>query len=297
MTGLLLVDKPVGLTSHDVVDRIRRAAGIRRVGHTGTLDPGATGLLILCLGRATRLSEHLTGLDKLYEGTMRLGVITDSHDLDGDVVEEHPVPEVTREDLQAVCDRFTGEIDQIPPMVSAVKVGGERLYKKARKGETVERPARRVIVREFRALELTPPDVTIRVACSRGTYVRTLCHDVGRELGCGAVLAALRRTRVGSFDVEDALGVDAFTGPEVVEEHLLPMDEALDLPEVVVRDSGRANVARGRTVSSADLLEPCPVNEGWVQIKGRDGKLLALGEIQPTAAGARVHPKRVFSKR
>jgi tRNA pseudouridine55 synthase len=294
MTGLLLVNKPAGMTSHDVVDRIRRAAGTRRVGHTGTLDPGATGLLILCLGGATRLSEHLTGLDKVYEGVMRFGVVTDSYDLDGAVVEEHAVPALTLEQIQGLCDRYTGEIDQIPPMVSAVKVGGERLYKKARKGEVVEREARRVTVREFKVLSYAAPDAHVRVCCTRGTYVRSLCHDVGQELGCGAVLASLCRTWVGKHSVEHALPLDAFTGPEVVEQRLLSMDDALDLPVVVVRDASRGLVFSGTSLSANDLLGGCPVLKDWVQIKSTTGKLLALGIAECSAMGARVHPKRVF---
>ena len=177
MNGILLVDKPTGMTSHDVVDRLRRAARIRRIGHTGTLDPGATGLLILCLGSATRLSEFLICLDKVYEGEMRLGIVTDSFDLDGKTVEERPVPHLDPVDIQKALDRFTGDILQVPPMVSAVKINGERLYKKARKGEVVERPPRPVTIREFVLLRYTPPNVVFRVRCTRGTYARSLCHD------------------------------------------------------------------------------------------------------------------------
>jgi tRNA pseudouridine55 synthase len=296
MTGLLLVDKPSGMTSHDVVDRIRRAAGIRRIGHTGTLDPAATGLLILCLDKATRLSEHLTGLDKVYEGVMRLGVETDSYDLDGAVVAERAVPETTIEALQALSDRFVGEIEQVPPMVSAVKVGGERLYEKARKGEVVERVARKVTVREFSVLSYTPPDAMVRVACTRGTYVRSLCHDVGQLLGCGAVLAALRRTMVGRFSVQEALPVDAFTGPDVVKARLLPIDNALDLPSVVIRDSCRPQIEAGGSIGLAEMRGPCPVRSGWVQIKTESGRLIALGQVEPNAMGGRVHPKRVFNR-
>lgn len=294
MTGLLLVDKPGGITSHDVVDRIRKAAQMRKVGHTGTLDPHATGLLVLCLGRATRLSEHLTGLDKEYEGTMRFGLVTDSYDLDGQVLEEHAVPDLDRDAVQQVCQRFTGEIAQQPPMVSAVKVGGERLYKRARKGEVVERKPRNVTVHEFSVLAFTPPDAHIRVRCSSGTYVRSLCHDAGRELGCGAVLADLRRTRVGRHTVAGAPPLEAFTGPEVVEANLIPMGEALDLPEVVVGEGCRSRVASGSVLTVSDMVEPCPAREGWVQVKDEAGSLLALGTAEPTAMGARVHPRRVF---
>lgn len=296
MTGLLLVDKPAGMTSHDVVDRIRKAAGIRRVGHTGTLDPSATGLLILCLGQATRLSEHLTGLDKTYEGQMRLGITTTSYDMDGEVTAEAPVPDLTLDQIAGVCQHFTGEIEQLPPMVSAVKVGGQRLYKMARKGKEVERPPRKVTVHQFDVLDYQPPDVAIRVRCTSGTYVRSLCHDAGQELGCGAVLARLRRTWVGEHSVEEARALDAFQSPEDVREHLLPMDKALRLPEVTVLPSGRDALVNGGTLVQANIAGSCPVTEGWVQLKGKGGRLLALGVVQPTAAGVRIQPKRVFMK-
>jgi tRNA pseudouridine55 synthase len=296
MTGILLVDKPAGMTSHDVVDIIRKASGIRRIGHTGTLDPAATGLLILCVGKATRLSEYLIGMDKTYEGIMRLGVVTDSYDLDGQVLEELPVPDLGIPDLQAACDQFTGEIEQMPPMVSAVKVGGERLYKLARRGETVERPSRRVKVHEFQVLGYERPDVKVRVRCTRGTYVRSLCHDVGQQLGCGAVLAGLRRTWVGQHNVENALLATDFKVRNDVEERLLPIDQALDLPKVIVRSASRPQLANGGTLLRTDLMEDCPVSEGWVQIKGDSGQLLALGTVQPSAAGVRIQPRRVFTR-
>jgi tRNA pseudouridine55 synthase len=296
MTGLLLVDKPAGMTSHDVVDRIRKAAGIRRVGHTGTLDPSATGLLILCLGQATRLSEHLTGLEKTYEGEMRLGITTTSYDLDGEVTAESPVPELSMERISAVCQGFTGEIEQLPPMVSAVKVGGQRLYKMARKGQEVERPPRKVTVHEFDVLAYESPNVSIRVRCTSGTYVRSLCHDAGQILGCGAVLARLRRTWVGEHSVDEAAPLDAFQTPDDVAARLLPMDHALRLPEVTVLASGREALVNGSTLVQANIAGDCPVKEGWVQIKGKGGRLLALGVVQPTAAGVRIQPKRVFMK-
>jgi len=294
--GVLLVDKPAGITSHDVVDRIRRAAKMRRVGHTGTLDPAATGLLVLCLGSATRLSEHLTGLDKVYEGAMRLGIVTDSYDLDGKVLQDNPVPALTIEAIREACGTFTGDVLQVPPMVSAVKVGGERLYKKARQGEEVVRPPRTVVVREFSVLGYEPPDVSIRVRCSRGTYVRSLCHDVGQALGCGGTLASLRRTFVGRYSVEDALPVDAFQEPKDVERRLLSLDTVLDLPVVVVRPEGRPAVASGAALVGRHLLGPCPVKEGWVQIKSGSGTLLALGEVRVGPVGPYIHPKRVFAK-
>lgn len=294
MNGLLLVDKPAGITSHDVVDRIRKASGLRRIGHTGTLDPAATGLLVLCLGKATRLSEHLTGLDKSYEGVMRLGMVTTSHDLDAEVLETHPVPEVTEQQIQDLCNKFVGDIEQIPPMVSAVRVGGERLYKLARKGESVERPARKISVHRFEVNSVELPDVSVTVECSSGTYVRTLCHDVGQLLGCGASLAALRRTEVGPHSVADALPVDDFKEPADVEARLLSMDKALLLPEVTIKNSSRTVVATGGSLGAPDLTSPCPTHEGWVQVKSDSGQLLALGTVETSAMGAIIHPKRVF---
>ncbi|HDP35823.1 MAG TPA: tRNA pseudouridine(55) synthase TruB [Candidatus Hydrogenedentes bacterium] len=295
MNGILLVDKPQGMTSHDVVDALRKASRIRRIGHTGTLDPRATGLLILCIGQATRLSQFFSDLDKAYEGVMRLGVETSSHDLDGEVRAENPVPEtLTREAIGAVCGEFVGDIKQIPPMVSAIKIGGRRLYKIARDGGEIERPARPVTIHCFDVTCWNPPDAGIRVACSSGAYVRTLCHDVGRQIGCGAALAQLRRMRVGRYSVENAAPLDAFAVPEDVSARLIPMDDALDMPEARV-DAARAAIVRsGGAVSTNALPAPCPVTTGLVQIKDSAGKLIAIAQAQPTAMGARLQPKRVF---
>ena len=297
MNGILLVDKPSGMTSHDVVDRIRKAANMRRIGHTGTLDPAATGLLILCLGNATRLSEFLTGLDKVYEGTMRFGIITDSYDLDGKVVEERPVPTLTPEQIQEAFDAFTGDIMQVPPMVSAVKVGGERLYKLARKGEIVEREPRKVTVKEFALLGYSGPEATFRLRCTRGTYARTLCFDVGERLGCGGTLASLRRTAVGRHSIAEAKPVDAFGSPDDVAGALLTVNDVLDLPAVCVRNASIATVKTGGTLERQDLRGDCPADKGWVQVKSEKGELLALGEVQSSFGAMRILPKRVLSAR
>ena len=206
--GVLLVDKPLGLTSHDVVDRIRRHFGFKKVGHCGTLDPGATGLLVIVLERATKLQDRLMADDKTYEGWMCLGVATDSQDADGEVVAEKPVPALSSTDLEAVLDKFRGDIQQIPPMVSAIKHQGQPLYKLARKGKTVEREPRKIHIYDLRVLSLDLPRVQLRVTCTKGTYVRTLCHDIGETLGCGAHLAELRRTRSGDLNVKDAQPLD-----------------------------------------------------------------------------------------
>jgi tRNA pseudouridine55 synthase len=210
--GVLLVDKPSGMTSHDVVDRVRRHFGFKKVGHCGTLDPAATGLLILVLERATKLQDRLMSDDKAYEGTMFLGVATDSQDADGEVIAEKPVPPLTEEDIDQAFAKFRGDIQQVPPMVSAVKYQGTPLYKLARKGQTVEREPRLIHIYDLRVLGLELPRIRFRVTCTKGTYVRTLCSDIGDLLGCGAHLHDLRRTRSGDFDVKDAHTLETILG-------------------------------------------------------------------------------------
>jgi len=223
--GVLLVDKPAGPTSHDVVAAVRRRTRIRKVGHGGTLDPQATGLLILLLGRGTKLSEEFLTLDKAYEGTMRLGVATDSHDAQGQVVAEADPSGITREQVESALLEHRGDLYQTPPMVSAVKVDGVPLYKRARKGQTVARKPRLIHVYEFRLTDFSPPDARFVIRCTKGTYVRTLCADIGDALGCGAHLTVLRRTQCGEFSVEDAMPLDDILAldPEGLQDRVLPM--------------------------------------------------------------------------
>ena len=206
--GVLLVDKPVGPTSHDIVHKIRKTFRIEKVGHGGTLDPNATGLLIVLLGKGTKLSDQLMGGDKAYSGAMRLGRTTSSQDCDGETLEEKPWDQVTREQVEAQMAERVGDIFQMPPMVSAIKIDGVPLYKLARKGQEVERKQRFVHIYRFQLTAWAPPMVTFDVLSTKGTYVRTLAHDVGQALGCGACLDVLRRTRSGSFDVKDAMPFD-----------------------------------------------------------------------------------------
>ena len=207
--GLLLVDKPAGMTSSDVVVAVRRMFRLRKVGHAGTLDPQATGLLLLLVGRGTKFCTSLMGGDKTYEGTLRLGAATTTQDAEGEVVSGSDPSGVARERLEAlVASDFTGDIFQTPPMVSAIKVNGVPLYKMARKGEEVAREPRLVHIYSFRIDDFALPDVRFTVRCTKGTYVRTLCHDIGAALGCGGHLAALRRTRSGRFSVADAIALD-----------------------------------------------------------------------------------------
>ena len=207
--GAILIDKPSGPTSHDVVDAIRRKFGFKKVGHCGTLDPAATGLLGIVLGRGTKLSERLMGDDKVYEGTIKFGETTDSYDADGELTGSLPVMPMTLNELNAEAATFIGDIMQIPPMVSAIKKNGVPLYKLARKGIEVEREPRLIHVYNFRFTEYGEPLGKFRIACTKGTYVRSLAHDLGQKLGCGAHLTALRRSASGKFDVADALTLEA----------------------------------------------------------------------------------------
>jgi tRNA pseudouridine55 synthase len=207
--AVLLIDKPSGPTSFDVVEAVRDGTGVQKVGHAGTLDPMATGLLIVLVARrATRLQEAFMHLPKVYEGTMRLGEQTPSHDAETDVVERTDPSHVTREDVEALRSQFTGTIQQVPPMYSAVKMDGERLYEKARRGETVDRPPRQVRIDRFDLIDWAPPDLRFRVECSKGTYVRSLARDVGDALDVGAHLTALRRTAIGPYQVTAAWSLD-----------------------------------------------------------------------------------------
>jgi tRNA pseudouridine55 synthase len=204
LDGALLIDKPAGPTSHDVVDAIRRQFNIKKVGHCGTLDPNATGLLIIVLGRGTKLSEKLMSDDKVYEGTIKMGEATASYDADSELVASLPVPPLSLEDLNATASEFVGDLMQTPPMVSAVKKDGVPLYKLARKGIEVAREPRLIHIYRFRFSSYEEPIGAFEVACTKGTYVRSLAHELGEKIGCGAHLATLRRVRSGKFDVAEA---------------------------------------------------------------------------------------------
>lgn len=229
LEGVLLVDKPGDHTSHDVVARLRGKLKMRRIGHAGTLDPMATGLLIMLIGKATRISQYLISLDKEYEGTIELGKVTDSQDAEGQVMETRPVPPITEADLRAAMQGFLGDQYQMPPMYSAIKIKGVPLYRSARKGEEVEREPRFIRVTSFELTRFGLPAFDFRLRSSKGTYVRTIAHDLGQRLGCGAHLSALRRTATDRFQVSQALTLDAIEQmslPEI-EERLIPVREAV----------------------------------------------------------------------
>jgi tRNA pseudouridine55 synthase len=262
--GLLLVDKPGGITSHDAIDRVRRALGTRKVGHAGTLDPMATGLLLIGVGRATRLLRFLGGLEKTYEGTARLGAETDTLDADGTVVRTAGVsPAVTEAAVRSAMAALEGDSMQRPPAYSAVKVGGRKLVDAARAGEALDAAARPIHVRDFDLTRLAGAELGFRVTCSSGTYVRVLLADVGASLGCGAHLTRLRRTSIGPFDVTDATAPDVPGVP-------LPIDRAVaHLPRVVLEPEEAVAAGHGRILGPLGVAGPYSV---W----SPDGRMIGV---------------------
>lgn len=275
MNGILLVDKPRDWTSHDVVAKLRGVFGERRVGHSGTLDPLATGLLVVFFGKATKAVEFSEAAEKEYLAHLRLGIETDTQDITGTVLRtSSEIPDLAA--LESVLPRFCGEIQQIPPMYSAIKVNGKKLYDIARRGEEVERQPRVIFIRELSLLGEENGEFILRVRCSKGTYIRTLCHDIGQMLGCGGVMTALRRTRVGNYDVRVAHTVAALTELErdEAESLLLPLDSVFsDLKAVTLSDLNEAHCRNGRPFS---LQLP----DGRYRVYGKDGQFLMVANVE-----------------
>ena len=270
MSGILLVDKPAGWTSHDVVGRLRRMTGQRRIGHSGTLDPMATGLLVVFLGRATRAVEFAEGHDKAYTALLRPGVVTDTLDTTGAVLATSP-ERPTRSELETALGAFRGEIEQLPPMYSALKHNGKKLYELARAGGEVERKPRPVTIYRLECTGERDGDFVLEVECSKGTYIRTLCDDIGRALGCGACMSGLRRTRAGGFDVRDALTIEEIER-RGAENCLLPVDALFAGRPVVLLKDARAEKAlrNGMDVKfDADFAGEC-------RVYAESGEFLAL---------------------
>ena len=243
--GILNIDKPLELTSHDVVSRVRRLADTRRVGHAGTLDPLATGVLVLALGRATRLLEYIVGQPKVYKAQVRLGQISNTYDGEGELVDSGAV-EVSVGQVEATLDHFRGQIRQVPPMFSAIKIRGKPLYELARRGMEVEREPRQVTIYELEVLQFEPPVLTLHVKCSAGAYIRSLAHDLGQELGSGAYLSGLRRMAVGSFSIEDAVPLPALASG-ALPQNLQKLDSAVrHLPELNLTQQAAAKLSNGQ---------------------------------------------------
>ena len=271
--GILVIDKPAGWTSHDVVAKLRGILHVKRIGHAGTLDPMATGVLPVFVGRATRAVEFAAEREKEYIAGLRLGVVTDTQDCTGTTLETHPV-EVTRDQVEAILDRFRGDLQQIPPMYSAVKKNGRKLYELARRGVEVERQPRPVTIHQLELLDqVSPTDYTLRVLCSKGTYVRTLCHDMGQALGCGGTLFSLRRTRSAGFTLEDAVTLEEVAAAADPAALLLPVDAYFSDYPVLQLQTG-AEEKRIRNGNSLTLDGP----DGTYRVYSRQGEFLALSQ-------------------
>jgi len=293
VNGILLLDKPTGLTSNAALQAVKQLYAARKAGHTGSLDPLATGLLPICFGEATKISGFLLDADKHYTVTCRFGVQTSTGDAEGEVISERPVDGLTKRQVAAALTGFAGEIEQIPPMYSALKHKGERLYKLAREGVEVEREPRAVTIHAIELLDCKLPEATIRVHCSKGTYVRTLVEDIGEQLGCGAHVAALRRTGVGPFNEAGMLtmtkleAVAADGGHYALDQLLLPIESGLaHWPGVKLSSDAAFYLRQGQPV-----LVPQAPTEGWVRLYEGESQFLGMGEVLDDG---RVAPRRLM---
>jgi len=292
VNGILILDKPIGITSNSALQRVKGLFRAQKAGHTGNLDPLASGLLPLCFGEATRLSAFLLDADKAYRGVCKLGEQTRTGDAEGEVIATRPVPELDVAGVRDVLSRFTGEIEQIPPMHSAIKHKGQPLYKLAHQGLEVERKPRRVTIHALELVRLEGDELEFTVRCSKGTYIRTLAEDIGEVLGCGAHLSQLRRTGVAGFGEEDAISMErleeaAETGLEALDSLLLPMDEALSQwPAIELSENLSFYIRQGQPV-----LVPKAPTHGWVRLFNEGHHFLGVGEILDDG---RVAPRRMF---
>lgn len=297
INGIVNIYKEKGYTSHDVVAVLRKVVGQKKIGHTGTLDPDATGVLPVCLGRATKVCELLTDHDKTYETLLLLGKTTDTQDISGEVLEERDPGNLTEEEVRSCIESFIGEYDQIPPMYSALKVNGKKLYELAREGKTVERKSRKVQIHGIRILEMNLPHVRMEVDCSKGTYIRTLCHDIGEKLQVGGCMEELERTKVGRFLKEDAVTLDEVRqkmeqgeGAEL----FTPLDQIFaELPAVTVTDAKAWMSYNGNDLPERFLLE----KEAWTdgqEVRVYDSRKNFIGLYQYRAPKNLFHIKKMF---
>lgn len=292
VNGILLLDKPAGMTSNAALQAVKKLYAARKAGHTGSLDPLATGLLPLCFGEATKVSGFLLDADKDYQVLCRFGERTSTGDAEGEVIEQRPVDNISEQQLRTVLDEFLGDIEQIPPMYSAVKHKGERLYKLARQGVEVEREPRQVTIFDLDLVHFEAPTAEIRVRCSKGTYVRTLVEDIGERLGCGAHVAGLRRLGVGPFDDSRMVTMEqlesvAAEGHYALDQLLLPMESGLmQWPDVRLSGDAAFYLRQGQPV-----LVPKAPTTGWVRLYEGDSRFLGMGEILDDG---RVAPRRLM---
>ncbi len=290
--GFLNINKPAGMTSHDVVAKVRRGLKIRKVGHAGTLDPLATGVLVVCLGGATRLSDYIMHGTKRYTARMHLGITTDTYDAEGAVMETRDPASIRREDVEQALYTFNGAFQQIPPMYSAIKQGGRKLYDLARAGQTVEREPRAVTITTLDILNWQPPHFTLDVECSAGTYIRSLAHDLGEALGVGAHLAGLTRTASGNFTLENAVELETLLTSQDRETYLISPKVALaGWPSIQLDEVSIAHIQHGREIEFPVTYLPSPANpENILFAYTSDGTLLAILEQRAN----HLHPRKVF---
>jgi tRNA pseudouridine55 synthase len=300
LSGIINIDKPPAMTSHDVVDAVRRVSGQRKVGHAGTLDPMASGVLLVCLGQATRVAEYLMAGRKQYRAALLVGQTTTTYDVEGEILTSGGRTDFSQAQIEAALARFRGTIEQVPPMYSALKHEGQPLYKLARRGQEVERPVRRVEIDRLTLLSWSPPSLIVEVVCSPGTYIRSLAHDLGQHLGSGAVLASLVRLASGRFTLSDAVSLErleeAFEhGQEA--EYLQPVDQALlDLPAVILSAESARRLAQGQAVPAGGAAEAAPSdgNGAEARVYSAGGDLIAIARYDAAARGWLPH--KVFAQ-
>ena len=289
--GILLLDKPAGITSNDALQRIKRIYKAARAGHTGSLDKPATGVLPLCLGEATKVSTYLLNANKIYVSVAKLGVVTSTADAEGEIVETHSIPVLKKRELEQVIAQFVGDIEQVPPMYSALKVDGQRLYKLAYRGEEIKRQPRLVTIHQIDLLHFDQESFEIQVHCSKGTYIRTLVEDIGNALGCGAHVSTLRRLSTGPFNEDQTMTMESIEnlakqGDDALDELLVPVDSALEhLAAVALSEEATYCLCQGQAV-----LVPHAPTEGLVRIYDHNRAFIGIGTIND---GGRVAPKRL----
>ena len=285
MNGVLIVDKPAGMTSHDVVRRLRRLCKTRRVGHSGTLDPMATGVLLVAVGEGTRVVQFLVDGDKTYRATLQFGAETTTQDAEGEVTNRRPTDHLEDSAVLLACQQMVGELQQIPPMYSAIKIKGVALHRLARQGIEIERPPRTVHIRRFTVENLALPQLSFEVECSKGTYVRTLCHDLGHELGTAAHLSSLRRIRSGSFDIKEAVTLEWLeqANPQAISEKMLSVSSALrDYSACEVNEEGCEKLRHGIPPLVVHLTTEAHLDEGQKVLLTKNSQALAMACFAPS---------------
>ncbi len=285
--GILLCDKPFGMTSHKVIENLRQAIGQKKIGHTGTLDPRATGLLIVCLGRATKIAQFLSVTDKTYEAEIKLGLRSTTFDSEGisENDKPEPIPDLTEQEVENILKEFLGKIIQKVPLFSAIKMNGRKLYQLARQGKKIDPPEREIEIHEIKLLESDVPYLRIAVSCSKGTYIRTLANDIGERIGCGAYLSGLRRTRVGEYSIADACTpneIRDYYQAGILKKYIIPIEKVLPFPSIEVDENFGPNIINGQSPRLKDIVNisnSFDVND-FIALRDHTGVIRAIGTAE-----------------